>query len=301
MQQAHTVSIAASLPIQVNPTSTEIVFCPESNSYSLSLGVNVQLPIHELVDVLLKFNAEHVVPNSISDVESSHSQSLLASLPEATPYEFPDSPVYTPKASSNSGTSSKKLIRETSYADDDFMRVPITVARQDPMLLDYRERTKWHREFGRFFVENAFKKQDERMDRFTQALQRYDELPVAEEFRYEYATTEMKPSSSSIGGKRLSADAPVFTPGSAFASTYASDSIRERALSENFAEAAPGGTRDRVMSNLSYLPPSAVVEEAFPEAPVSSEIASFWSRVASAAPPQSIEREESRPAECKQM
>ena len=295
MQPSHTISIPTSLPLSVNPTSTEIVFCPESNSYSLSLGVNVKLPIHELVEVLLKFNSEHVVPNSISDLESSLSQSLLASLPDAAPFVLPESPVYTPKASNGSGVSNTRFIRETMFADDDFKRVPISVARQDPILLEYRERTKWHREFGRFFVENSVKKQEDRAVRFTHALERYDELPVVDDFKYEYAV----PMSSC--GKQLSADAPVFTPGSAFASTYASDSVRERALSENFAETAG---RDRIMSNVSYLPPNALIEEAFPEAPVNTEISTFWSRVAAAAPLQkepTLEREESRPAECKQM
>lgn len=303
MQQSTTVSIAAPLPLRVDPTSSEIVFCPETNSYNLSLGVTVQLPIHELVDVLLKFNAEHVVPNSVSDAESSDSQSLLAALPEAPAPARSMSPVYTPKAADYFAAPSQR--RESPYPDDDFMRIPVAVARQDPALLDYRERAKWHREFGKFYVDNAFSKQEERMDRFTRALQRYDELPVASHFsdtrEYEYLEeAPLRPSA----GKRMSADAPIFTPGSAFASTYASDSVRERALSETFAE---GGKRDRVMSNLSYLPPSALVEEAVPEVPVDTALSSFWNRVAAASdfetynPALSMERQESRPAECKQM
>jgi hypothetical protein len=295
MQQANIVSVAATLPISVNPSSSEIVFCPETNSYSLSLGVNIQLPIHELVELLLKFNAEHVVPNSVSDKESSHSQSLLASLPEASPYMLPDASVYTPRASE---PVKKVYVRESTFADDDFMHVPITVARQDPVLLDYKERAKWHRDFGRFFIEDGFRKQDERMDRFTRALERFDQLPVAAEFSasspvfdasYEYV--EPKP----VGNKRLSADAPIFTPGSGFASTYASDSVRERAESAG---------RERIMSNLSYLPANAVIEEEGalkPEAPVEA-VASFWKRmVASDIVPEPLQREESRPAECKQM
>jgi hypothetical protein len=306
MQQANILSVPATLPISVNPSSSEIVFCPETNSYSLSLGVTVQLPIHELVEVLLKFNAEHVVPNSVSDAESSNSQSLLASMPEASPFTLPDSSVYTPKVSD----MPKKICRESKFDDDDFMQIPITVARQDPILLDYKERAKWQREFGRFFVESAFRKQEERMDRFTKSLQRYDELPVAEEFSssshsgayYEQAAydyVEAKP----LGGKRLSADAPEFTPGSAFASTYASDSVKERALSETFAEAARGD-RDRAMSNLSYLPPNAVINEEEVDAAVeSSAVASFWKHVVAnnVVPMESLERDESRPAECKQM
>jgi hypothetical protein len=301
MQQDSTVSIAASLPLKMNPTSSEIVFCPETNSYCLSLGVNVQLPIHELVEVLLKFNAEHVVPNSVSDAESSDSQSLLAVLPEASALvSQSDSPVYTPKASESA--QPEGIVRGTMYPDDDFMRIPVAVSRQDPTLLDYRERAKWHREFGRFFTDNSFAKQEARMDRFTKALERYDQLPVAEEFAHQYGYDETV-FPKQTGAKRLSADAPVFTPGSAFASTYASDSVRDRALSETFAD---GSRRDRVMSNLSYLPPNAVIEEALPEVPVETAISSFWSRITAtqdiaAESLPSLEREESRPAECKQM
>lgn len=297
MHDPNVLSISTSLPVSVTPSSTAIVFCPETNSYSLSLGVTVQLPIPDLVEVLLKFNAEHVVPQS--SAESSNSHSLLASLPEASPYSLPDSSVYTPKAHASAGPPRDVSPASTGYPEDDFMRIPIALTRQDPLILEYRERAKWTRESGRFFVDNSQAKQEARSERLNRAIACFEDMMFANESE----------SFTANGSKKLSADAPEFTPGSAFASTYvsdASDSVRMRAFSEN---AEP--RRERSMSALSFLPPSAMIPEEAPEVAVqavspSKQISSFWARVTSqaglVAPPENeLQRQESRPAECKQM
>lgn len=316
------MSIAAQLAINLKLSSSEIVYSPESNGYALSVGVTVQLPITELVEVLLKFNAEHVAPRSSPQVESHHSHSLLASLPDASPYSFPESPsVYTPKAAAHATAKRAREPVSSEVPENDFSRIPVAVTRQDGMIMEYRERAKWRRESGKFFTDNSIEKQMNRMEKLNNGFKWFDELLVNEHFlhptdmnwyHYPARANSMDAMFDSKPAKRLSADAPVFTPGSAFASTYVSeaggDSVRQRAMSENLSS-----RQERAMS-LTYLPPSALsvmhenneapVETAQPSTP-SQELSSFWNKVVAAAASGSsvpeLVREESRPAECKQM
>jgi hypothetical protein len=315
------MSVAAQLPISLSPSSSEIVFCPESNSYALSVGVTVQLPITELVEVLLKFNSEHMNPEPKQLTASHQSHSLLASLPDASPYSFPDSPsVYTPRTSEHA--KAKRSRQSNRFADDEFLRIPLSVARQDGMLIEYRERSKWRRESGKFFRDNSIGKEEERIERLNLGFKCYDELLVNEHFmnHAEYESFALPTESiydSQKTSTKLNADAPIFTPGSAFASTYVSDtegeSIRQRAMSESIS-------RDERSVSLSYLPPSALsVMEEKPEEPVESvvsttvpsptkQITSFWNKVVAATADDipavsqpDLDRDESRPVECKQM
>ena len=327
MQTSNTVSVAAKLPIALTPSSSEIVFCPESNSYSLSLGVTVQVPITELVEVLLKFNSEHMNQSPKQAKDSNQSNSLLASLPDASPYSFPDSPsVYTPRTAGNA--SNKRSRNSNVFPEDDFLRIPLSVARQDGILMEYRERAKWRRESGRFFTDNSIYKEEERIERINLGFKCYDELLVNEHFMNHAGLSEFDSYApptepmeaiydSHKTSTRLNADAPIFTPGSAFASTYVSDtegdSTRQRALSETIS-------RDERSVSLSYLPPSALsLMQEKPEEPVESVVSttvpsptkhinSFWNNVLAATvddiPAVSqpdLERHESRPVECKQM
>ncbi len=323
----------------VNPSETEIVFNSDTNSYALSLGVKIQLPIAELVEVLLKFNQEQVVSHSSAveePVVAADKQSLvedvggiLAALPAASRMEQEEpvpppglgdgsqsSPVYTPK--------SRGLEKSSHVADDGFARISITVARQEPALLEYRQRAKWTSDFGKFFAIDAPSRIESNLSRMSEGFDHYGELPVHPHFldsssyqEEEYTSHQYHPRSGSMDSNlsssysmkptnlppsntvlsSLSADAPVFTPGSAFASTAmpSLDSLRIRAMSDTFASnlensLANNGAasrNERAMS-LAYLPPSAL--SVMREEGASNE----W-----AAP--ELERGESRPAECKQM
>ena len=272
MSDSGTITIAASLPVNVTPSSTQIVFCPDTNSYALQIGVTVQLPITELVEVLLKFNAEHVVSTPVTEVDSSTTHSLLASLPDASPYSLPDSPsVYTPKVA-HAGTKRARETGSGKFANDDFARIPIGVARQDPMVMEYRERSKWRRESGRFFIEDSLAKEQERVEKLEQGFKCFEELLVNEHFLAPVAARHSRASSmdasagfdsvytAPVQSKQLSADAPVFTPGSGFASTYAPDSgasSRQRSMSDAFIDQVAGRS-ERIMSAASFLPPAAL-------------------------------------------
>ena len=319
MQDPNILTIATSLPVQITPSASEIVFCPESNSYALSLGVKVQLPIQELVEVLLKFNAEQAERQPVAEEDSNVSQSLMASLPEASPFSFPESHVYTPKNGVHAEVKrSRQASASSEYPEDDFSRVPIHVARQDPCLQDYRDRSMWREESGVFFRSDHAEKQGKLLAAQARAYEIFEKLPVKDHFLSmgevdfcgEYpmemglppATSFSRPSST-----KLSADAPVFTPGSAFASTQGSESgmVRQRALSADTVSEKAASRQDRVMSaaSASFLPASALavtheaVEEAI-ESPSKQMAASFWNRMMSSSQTGSENLQEE---ECKQM
>ena len=227
------------MPISVNPSGAEIVYKPETDSYVLSVGVTVQLPVTELVELLLKFNQEQqCIAPAVCEPEVQSSRAILAFLPPATCMSPAGSPneVYTPKSTP---TATSIL-----FDEDDFARIPICVTRQDPFLMDYRERSKWRREEGKFFVENAVSREANRVTRLTLGFKQYDEMTVNPQFVYEEVPHGRSGSMDSTWSKagKLSADAPVFTPASAFT---------------RCSEAEP---RERNMS-ISMLPPS--VEEAW--------------------------------------
>ena len=292
MNSTDTVTISTSLPVTVNPSSAEIVFNPITNSYALSVGVKVQLPINELVEVLLRFNQEQMlVPSHVED-HSSVSHSVLAFLPEPTAIESvpQDSSVYTPKASIAHASTFKRRSKINSFPDDEFARISISVIRQEPALFEYRERAKWHKSSGRFFVDNSEARAESHTAELNSGFALFAELPVNEQFAYHPRSASMEST------KGLSANAPVFTPGSAFASTY-TDSLRSRSMSESYADVAGSRRSERAMS-MAYLPPSVMEEE--------SDVNAFWSKITaidSEAPVEApaFTREESRPAECKQM
>lgn len=301
MQDPNTLTIATSLPVQITPSTAEIVFCSETNSYALSLGVRVQLPIPELVDLLLKFNATQSASKPVVDDESHISHSLLASLPEASPFSVPESFVYTPKNGVHADVKrSCQASSSCEYAEDDFARIPIHVARQDPFLLEYKERSMWRAESGRFFRACHVEKQGDLVNKEARAYEIYDQLSVNEHFLYmmnppvsESSETGLPPATSFSRppSTKLSADAPVFTPGSAFASTQGSDNgaVRQRAMS--------GDTHSEKLAR-----PPRVVEEAPVESP-NKQLASFWAKVVSSQAvldPADVE-EKVDAAECKQM
>lgn len=318
MTSSESISVSTRLPVTVNPSDTEIVFNSDTNSYSLSLGVKIQLPITELVEVLLKFNQEQVASHS-STVEELLSSSklsahdiggLLATLPEPTSLDAAPEPppglgdgssgVYTPNS------------RGADPAHDDFARISVTVARQEPALLEYRERAKWTS--GKYVTTNAKVRSEANASKLTTGFELFGELPVHAHFLSQadyctdYPTQHYHPRSGSMDSTlssysmkppptSLSADAPVFTPGSAFASTAqpSLDSLRIRAMSDTFVSHADNlagaGRNERAMS-LAYLPPSALSVMREEGAGCSTE--NDW-----AAP--EMQRGESRPAECKQM
>lgn len=306
MNSLESIAISAQLPVTITAANSEIVYNPETNAYALSLGVNIQLPISELVDVLLKFNQEQVVPSSpavqgdtlvLDKASYAEIASVLSSLPAATKTEehapppglaepSSTSPIYTPKS---------REIGNGFFPDDDFMRIPLTVIRQEPGLLEYRERSKWTT--GKFFTPDVSSRTESNIARLTRGFELYTELPVDPQFldQSEYMHEEyihhprsgsMDSGYSSTKPRYLSADAPVFTPGSAFASTAVTpslESVRVRAMSDTFTQ-EPRSRDERAMS-LAYLPPSALSvmrEDTNWDAP-------------------QLERGESRPAECKQM
>lgn len=301
MQDPNTLTIATSLPVQITPSTAEIVFCSETNSYALSLGVRVQLPIPELVDLLLKFNAAQSAEKPVVDDESHVSHSLLASLPEASPFSLPESFMYTPKNGVHADVKrSCQASSSCGYPEDDFARIPIHVARQEPYLLEYKERSMWRAESGRFFRAGHVEKQGDLVNKEARAYELYDQLVVNEHFLYmmnpvsEFSETGLPPATSFTRppSTKLSADAPVFTPGSAFASTQGSDN---------------GAGRQRAMSTDTFSEkfgcPPRVVEEASVEESPNKQLASFWAKVVSSQAvldPADVE-EKVDAAECKQM
>lgn len=296
MNTSESISVSTQLPVTLNPAETEIVFNPDTNSYALSLGVKIQLPITELVEVLLKFNQEQSLSHSLPVAEQvdlvtepeQPVERMLATLPEPTSLTVQEpppglgdgsSPVYTPR----------------SCTSDGFTGVSITVVRQEPALLEYRDRAKWTS--GKFFTTDAKTRCESNATKLSDGFELFANLPVHshflsqvdayEDYNYHPRTGSMDSTLSSYSMKppTLSADAPVFTPASAFASTGmpSLDSLRIRAMSDTFADAS---RTDRAMS-LGYLPPSALS--------VMREGENEW------AAPTIMERAESRPAECKQM
>ena len=264
-----TLTISTSMPVSVSPTGSEIVYNPESNSYALSISVNVQLPITELVELLLKFNQEHVaLPAACEQVEPIASSSRLASLPVATSFSPVHAPapdaVYTPE-------------RRGKFEDDEFMRIPIAVTRQDPFLMDYRERSKWTT--GKFLASSL--RENETLNRLTLGFQQYDQLPVNPHFANQ-EWVEYVPAASPWSGAKLSADAPVFTPGSGFSTQASScEFSRERRMSE------------------AVLPPSAMEAKADS---MSDPLQSIWNNATRDVTPDAwTPVPASSPGECKQM
>ena len=255
MNSQETLTMSASLPIQVNSSTSEIVFDPDTNSYALSVGVKVQLPISDLVEVLLKFNQEHVAPHSKLDVDPLPPISRLwsAALPRSTTFTF-EPPVAHAESPRHERTESFAVDTPTSSPFDE---IPMTVVRQDAGLFDYRERSKWNRESGRFFVENRAARQSARLLKQEEAFRAYDNLPINDAFLLDQQYGELSGSPDFFQPiTKLSADAPVFTPASAFASTVAvgptDASMRLRAMSDSITR------NERSMSSMTYLPPSVL-------------------------------------------
>ena len=255
MNSQETLTVSTSLPVQVHPSSSEIVFDPETNSYALSVGVKVQLPISDLVDVLLKFNQEHVAPHSKTEeaLPAPISRLWSVALPRTTTFTF-DPPVAHAESPRHERMDSYLVDTPTSSPFDD---IPMTVVRQDAGLFDYRERSKWTRESGRFFIENWNNRESARLIKQEEAFRAYDELPINEAFLVDPQYGDVSASQDFYQPiTKLSADAPVFTPASAFASTVAvgptDASMRLRAMSDSVTR------NERSMSSMTYLPPSVL-------------------------------------------
>ena len=258
MNSQESLTVSASLPVQVNPSTSEIVYDPETNSYALSVGVKVQLPISDLIDVLLKFNQEQTAPLSKYEERTPVSRNGLwsAALPRSTTYTLDkfDPPVAHAESPRHERTESFGVETPTNSPFDE---IPMTVVRQDVGLFDYRERSKWTRESGRFFAENWFDRQSSRLIKQEEAFRAYDNLPVHEAFQADIQYADMPVAQDFYQPiTKLSADAPVFTPASAFASTVAGGptdaSLRLRAMSDSATR------NERSMSSMTYLPPSAI-------------------------------------------
>ena len=255
MNSQDSLTVSTSLPVQVNPSTSEIVFDPDTNSYALSVGVKVQLPISDLVDVLLKFNQEHVAPHSKAEEAPPAPISRLWSvaLPRTTTFTF-DPPVAHAESPRHERMDSYVVDTPTSSPFDE---IPMTVVRQDAGLFDYRERSKWTRESGRFFIENWTDRESARLIKQEEAFRAYDNLPVNEAFLVDPQYGDVSASQDFYQPiTKLSADAPVFTPASAFASTVAvgptDASMRLRAMSDSVTR------NERSMSSMTYLPPSVL-------------------------------------------
>jgi hypothetical protein len=256
MNSQETLTLATSLPVQVNPSTSEIVFDPDSNSYALSIGVKVQLPISDLVEVLLKFNQEQIASNSKPQEMPAfqRTKTWASALPRSTTFTF-DPPV--------AHAESPRHEHSTSFAVDTptkspFDQIPMSVVRQDIGLFDYRERSKWARDSGRFFIENWNDRESTRFMKQEEAFRAYDNLPINDAFLADFHQYEDVPMTTDFFQPltKLSADAPVFTPASAFASTVAAAptdaSMRLRAMSDSATR------NERSMSSMTYLPPSVV-------------------------------------------
>lgn len=255
MNSQETLTLAASLPVQVNPSTSEIVFDPDSNSYALSIGVKVQLPISDLVEVLLKFNQEHVAPNSNPQEMPAfqRTKTWASALPRSTTFTF-DPPVAHAESPRHEHSTSFALDTPTKSPFD---QIPMSVVRQDVGLYDYRERSKWARDSGRFFIENWGDRESTRFTMQEEAFRAYDNLPINEAFLGDFQYDDVPMAADFFQPlTKLSADAPVFTPASAFASTVAAAptdaSMRLRAMSDS------GPRNERSMSSMTYLPPSVV-------------------------------------------
>jgi len=255
MNSQETLTVSASLPVQVNPSTSEIVFDPDTNSYALSVGVKVQLPISDLVDVLLKLNQERGATHSkIEDaILPPVSRLWSAALPRSTTFAV-DPPI--------AHAESPRHERMESFAVDTpssspFDEIPMVVVRQDAGLFEYRERSKWTRESGRFFIENWTDRESARLMKQEEAFRAYDNLPINEAFLIDSQYDAVSASQDFYQPiTKLSADAPVFTPASAFASTVAVEptdaSMRLRAMSDSATR------NERSMSSMTYLPPSVL-------------------------------------------
>jgi hypothetical protein len=334
---------------------SEIVFSPQDQSYFLSMGVTVQLPINDLVEVLLKFNKEqggqHV--SSILPTDESKVEQSAREVPVALPF-----PVQAP-AVDDSGLdaattelladSMKRVelptdtgISISSTVEDAFRNVPIHLVRQDQFLLEYKERCKWHQASSTFLIAGSYKRRQDRMR--TQEVQREYLATLDEQNSSAFvsrldsmngSTTMGDPNGfMSIGAKKLSANAPVFTPGSSFTTHISEYETRPRAQSDTlhdssgmnsdmFAvrQAAARARGERAMSTIAFLPPLAVdyreVEEEV-EVPrldsdhfdemmkSSSQFNSFWNDgksplEASTADQRTASNDSDHPPECKQM
>jgi hypothetical protein len=138
-----------------------------------------------------------------------------------------------------------------------------------------------------------------------QAYSLFSELPVHEYF-YDSVDWGQVDGGS---GKMMSADAPIFTPGmfSYTTASTAAATVRSRAYSDVVGD----HRTERTMSAMAFLPPSALLEESL-GCPQVGKSENFWSKMglppaatttldSSISPPPGLARDESRPAECKQM
>lgn len=256
MNSQETLTLATSLPVQVNPSTSEIVFDPDSNSYALSIGVKVQLPISDLVEVLLKFNQEQIASHSKQQEMPAlqRTKTWASALPRSTTFTF-DPPVAHAESPRHEHSTSFGVDTPTKSPFD---LIPMSVVRQDIGLFDYRERSKWTRDSGRFFIENWNDRESTRFMKQEEAFRAYDNLPINDAFLADFQQYEDVPMTTEFFQPltKLSADAPVFTPASAFASTVAAAptdaSMRLRAMSDSATR------NERSMSSMTYLPPSVV-------------------------------------------
>ena len=225
--------VRASIPVQLQPSQAEIVFSPETQSYALSFGITVTLPVNELVETLLRFNAEQqsackadepepiLTGDSICDILVDEN---LAS--EANLFGKLEEQVNSSVATS-----------ETT----DFDEIPISLIRSDTYYQDYVQRSKWQYAESTFLVKDVHKRAAERCRKESAQA---ESLARRKQRSASNATTAASES-------RLSADAPVFLP-------------RGRAFSENnnnIEKNAPSGARARAMTATSSFWSPPTVEE----------------------------------------
>jgi hypothetical protein len=248
-----TASIRAQIPVSLVPSQVEIVYSPDSQGYSLNFGITVQLPINDLVESLLKFNATH---HSVSACEGQ-----VCANESTEDFLQPEPDIFLDNFAGDSASVLPLIDPEDELPpmsiEDTFNNIPISLIRQDEAYLDYLQRSKWQYSEATFFTRNPHKFNQEK------ALLQERQLRYLQRFLEESTTRKHRTSSSatSAGSSvRLSADAPVFTPGSSGVS-FAADGAgsRARAWSESPpSEPSPPFARERAMTTAeSWAPPAA--------------------------------------------
>jgi len=235
-----TTSISTKIPLTLVPSQVEIVYSPDSQSYSLNFGVTMQLPINELVETLLKFSAAQQMNACVVDQSTGDPQPevfLDTFVPESTSLPLSDQEDFP-----------------SMLTEDTFRHIPISLIRQDEAYLDYVQRSKWQYPAASFLVKDAHKFNQDKMKAEDKQL-RY-----LASFLDETSTKKQRTSSATTAGSaRLSADAPVFTPGSSGVSFGPDGLGRPRAWSESpeYLASFSEPLRERAMTTVeSWAPPS---------------------------------------------
>ena len=247
-------SIRTQIPVSLAPSQVEIVYSPESKGYSLNFGITVQLPINDLVESLLKFNASQQDLNACIDQVVDESTGV----PQPDQDVFLDT--FVPESTSNLPLLDIAAPEEelpSMLVDDTFRNIPISLIRQDEVYLDYVQRSKWQYAEATFLVRNAHKATQEKLKADDMQL-RYLARFLEESSTKKHRTSSTASTVASSG--RLSADAPVFTP--ALSGVCFSDGpSRPRAWSESpeylASSAEPTPLRERAMTTAdAWAPPS---------------------------------------------